>query len=296
MDLPVIDAAIDLASPIDVVRPTRQTAPLVFASGHSGQSYSAAFIGQACLDAQALRRSEDSFVDELFADAPSHGAPLLRAKFPRAFCDPNRERWELDPAMFDDRLPPWVNTTSPRVGAGLGTIPRVVSSGEAIYRRKLPFAEAEARVRACWDPYHEALAGLIGETLEMHGGCLVVDCHSMPSASNAPRGDSADIVLGDAHGRSCAPAITRFVEETLAGSGLSVRRNDPYAGGFVTRHYGAPETGVHVLQIEIARHLYMDEARIAKTARFDGLRCLMSELQATLSAQAFACSGWRRPR
>ena len=84
--------------------------------------------------------------------------PLLAATFPRAWCDANREPWELDPAMFADRLPSWVNTTSARVGAGLGTIARVVASGEAIYRDKLSFADAERRIRTCWQPFHDALA------------------------------------------------------------------------------------------------------------------------------------------
>ena len=135
-----------LPPPIAVSHPPRQSVPLVFASAHSGRNYPADFVAAARLDALTLRRSEDGFVDELFAAAPAHGAPLLAATFPRAFCDANREPWELDPGMFEERLPPWVNTASARVGAGLGTIARIVASGEAIYRRKLRFAEAERRV------------------------------------------------------------------------------------------------------------------------------------------------------
>ncbi len=111
-----------------------------------------------------------------------------RATFPRAYCDPNREAWELDPAMFADALPDWVNTTSARVGAGLGTIARVVASGESIYRGKLRFAEAEARVRSCWKPYHDALAGLIARHQDGFGSCLLIDCHSMPAQARARHG------------------------------------------------------------------------------------------------------------
>ncbi len=155
--------------PIVLSLPLPQTVPLVFASPHSGRDYPEAFVQAARLDPLRLRRSEDSFVEELFAAAPLHGAPLLAATFPRAFCDPNREPWELDPAMFADPLPPWVNTSSARVGAGLGTIARVVASGEAIYAGKLRFAEAESRVHGHWHPFHASLRELIVNTRAQFG-------------------------------------------------------------------------------------------------------------------------------
>lgn len=165
MDLPATDSIV-LAEPwpYRLLRPLRRTAPLIFASPHSGSRYPPDFVAQSRLDPLALRRSEDGFVDELFAAAPDFGAPLLAAEFPRVFCDVNREPWEMDPAMFEDPLPAWVNSASPRVGAGLGTIARIVTSGEPVYRAKLAFPEAEARIRECWQPYHAALAALIEET------------------------------------------------------------------------------------------------------------------------------------
>jgi N-formylglutamate deformylase len=287
MDLPLPAAPAPLAPPLRVLRPERQTVPLVFASPHSGDSYPADFVAATRLDPLSLRRSEDSFVDELFAAAPSLGAPLIAATFPRAYCDPNREAWELDPGMFDDTLPAWVNTTSARVGAGLGTIARVVASGEAIYRGKLPFAEAERRIRLFWHPYHEALAELIEDTKRQFGICLLVDCHSMPSSAGAARNGSvaADFVLGDAHGTACSPRATRLAERLLSGLGYTVRRNDPYAGGYVTRHYGRPRGGVHALQIEIARSLYMDEVRIERSGAF-GEAC--DDMTALIAALANA--------
>ncbi|MBN8892282.1 MAG: N-formylglutamate amidohydrolase [Rhodospirillales bacterium 70-18] len=287
MDLPLPAAAASVAAsleppPVLLARPARQTAPIVFASAHSGRAYSADFVAAARLDALRLRRSEDSFVDELFAAAPALGMPLACATFPRAYCDANREAWELDPAMFDDALPPWVNTASPRVGAGLGTIARVVASGEPIYRGKLRFAEAEARVQACWQPFHAALGGLVAQTVAQFGACLLIDCHSMPASALPPRGP-ADIVLGDAHGTACAPHLVRLVEQALTGLGFSVRRNDPYAGGYITRHYGHPRQGVHALQIEINRALYMDEARIERLDGFDALRDRLTRLMAQLA-------------
>jgi N-formylglutamate amidohydrolase len=288
MDMQVATTSLDPEVPLRLARPTRQTAPLVFASAHSGRDYSAEFIAQARLDPLGLRRSEDCFVDDLFAEAPGHGAPLLTATFPRAFCDANREPWELDPAMFHDALPAWVNSASPRVGAGLGTIARVVASGETIYRDKLPFAEAERRVRQCWQPFHDALVALIEQTRAMFGACLLIDCHSMPAhgCSGRSTGSPIDIVLGDAHGTACAARITRRIEQVFIGLGYTVRRNDPYAGGYITRHYGRPREGVHALQIELARRLYMDEARLERGAGFASVRRDLTSLIAAIAAEA----------
>lgn len=267
-DLPAPSTQI---APFRVVRPVEQTAPVVFASPHSGREYPRDFLDVIRLDPISLRRSEDCFVDDLFAGAPQAGAPLLAATFARAYCDPNREPWELDPAMFSDSLPTWVNTTSARVGAGLGTLARVVASGETIYRRKLPFEEAEFRVHTYWEPYHEALQSLLDATRARFGACILIDCHSMPAQSGAGRGHP-DVVLGDAHGTACSPRITRAAEALLSDMGLQVRRNDPYAGGYITRHYGRPREHVHALQIEVARALYMDEARLQRAAGFSGLQ------------------------
>jgi N-formylglutamate deformylase len=270
--------------PVEVRHPVAQTVPVVFASPHSGRDYPQDFVAAARLDMLGLRRSEDSFVDELFAAAPSQGAPLLLARFPRAYCDANREAWELDPTMFAGPLPDWVNTTSARVGAGLGTIARIVASGEPIYRSKLDFAEARARVAQCWQPFHDALQAEIAATRARFGQCLLIDCHSMPGISQA-RGARADIVLGDAHGTSCAPSVVRRIEQCLAELGFRVRRNDPYAGGYITRHYGRPREGCHAVQVEICRSLYMDEARIE---RLPGFPTIAANLTGFITALAGA--------
>lgn len=267
-------AETDRVAPVDIRLPDRQTVPLVFASPHSGDHYPPEFVAAAGLDAQTLRRSEDAHVHALFADAPALGAPLIRATFPRAYLDPNREAYELDPAMFDGPLPRHANTRSARVLAGLGTIPRMVASGHDIYTRKLSLAEAEARIDACYRPYHAALQGLIDQTLDLFGCCLIIDCHSMPSTTGviATGTPTADFVLGDSHGVSCTRLVPIAVQQTLEGMGYSVARNTPYAGGYTTRHYGRPSLGVHTLQIEINRHLYMNERTYARLPSFETLR------------------------
>jgi N-formylglutamate amidohydrolase len=263
----------------EIMRPARQSVPLVFASPHSGRDYPKHFVAAAALDAVALRRSEDSYVDELFGAAPEFGAPLLKALFPRAFIDPNREPFELDPAMFVDELPSYANSQSSRVAAGLGTIPKVVSSGREIYRAKLTFAEAAERINVYYRPYHKALAGLVEETVERFGHCVLIDCHSMPSVGgpldpDAGRG-RADFVLGDCFGGACEDRVTATVERVLRAQGHSVVRNKPFAGGFTARHYGKPRAGVHALQIEINRALYMDEVSIE---RRDGIHLLTRQM------------------
>ncbi len=259
----------------EVVAPARQTLPLVFASPHSGCDYPEAFLAASRLDPLALRRSEDSFVDEIFEAAPRLGAPLIRALFPRAFVDANREPFELDPAMFEDELPAYTNTRSPRVAAGLGTIARVVANGADIYRGKLDFAEVLGRIRGHYWPYHKSLSALVERTKAAFGTCILVDCHSMPSTGGPMDRDAGaarvDFVLGDCHGTSCAPAVVDAAQDVLVELGYHVARNAPYSGGFVTRHYGKPEQAVHGLQIEVNRDLYMDETDIRRGAGLPGL-------------------------
>jgi N-formylglutamate amidohydrolase len=283
MDGPISTPAVCTDNgPFRLLMPERPLIPVVFTSSHSGRCYGAEFLSGVRLRSLDLRRSEDCFVDELFRSAPDHGAPLLAASFPRAFCDANREPWELDPAMFTDPLPGWVNTTSARVAAGLGTIPRVVASGELIYRAKLPFVEAERRIQTYWRPFHDALARLVSDTKARFGFCWLIDCHSMPTSSQVTEWGvrPVDFVLGDLHGVACASRATRFVETFLSGRGYLVRRNDPYAGGFITAHYGQPADDVHVLQIEIARRLYMDESRFERLA---GLRVVQQQITDLIS-------------
>jgi N-formylglutamate amidohydrolase len=288
--------AITEASPaFQLYAPAEQSIPIVFSSPHSGRDYSDDFLQSSRLDAIQLRRSEDAFVDELFACAPRHGAPLLAAMFPRAYCDPNREAYELDPSMFDGRLPEYANTRSPRVAAGLGTIPKVVSSGIDIYAGKLAVREIEQRVAGLYRPYHHRLERLIDETMRAFGWALLIDCHSMPSVGGPADFDKGlsrvDVVLGDCFGASCASPVSQALEDGFKALGYRVVRNTPYAGGFTTRHYGQPRNGVHAIQIELNRSLYMNEKNLAKLADFAGLACdldrLVAKLAETFKGKAF---------
>jgi N-formylglutamate amidohydrolase len=281
--------------PFEILEPARLASPLVFSSPHSGRVYPAAFLEHARLDASALRRSEDAYVDELFAAARDVGAPLMRAHFPRAYLDLNREPYELDPKLFDGPLPGFANTRSLRVAAGLGTIPRVVADAREIYDRRLPLEAALARIEALYKPYHAALRALMERAQERFGVAILIDCHSMPSGSAREPAFPAraekrrlEFVIGDRYGASAAPVVVHGVEERLRAKGYQVQRNRPYAGGFITEHYGRPASGWHALQIEISRGLYMDEATLEKTARFPALVDDLAEMVAGL-AQDVAC-------
>lgn len=274
--------------PFEVLAPPSQDLPLVIASPHSGTWYPPEFVASSRLDPVALRRSEDSFIDEIFGQAPSLGAPLLRALFPRAYVDPNREPYELDPAMFADSLPGFANTRSPRVAAGLGTIARVVATGRDIYRDKLRLAEALERIQALYQPYHGALRRLISETREAFGCCVLLDAHSMPSVGGPMDTDAGrqrvDVILGDVHGASCASVVTETAERTLRELGYAVTRNNPYSGGFTTQNYGRPRRGIHALQIEINRGLYMDEETITRKSAIAALTRDMTRVMTALGA------------
>lgn len=265
-------------APIEIVRPGQWSSPFIFASPHSGRRYPAAFLKDSVLDLHTLRRSEDSYVDLLVDMVPGLGAPFLKALFPRAFVDVNRAENELDPLIFADQLPTHSDTRSNRVLAGFGVIPRLAADGLAIYRKKLPLAESERRLEHYYRPYHVALQGLIDECMDRFGCAILIDCHSMPSRHvwNRQRKCDVDFVLGDRYGASCSPALVSLVQGLLNDQGYAVAQNSPYAGGHVTQHYGNPAGGVHVLQIEINRSLYLDEARITRTAGFALLRSALN--------------------
>jgi N-formylglutamate amidohydrolase len=292
------DAAL-LTPPFAISRPRGQSLPLVFDSPHSGRRYPPGLLGRTALDSIAIRRSEDCYVDELFAGVVAAGAPLLVAHFPRAYLDVNREPFELDPAMFTDALPSHANTRSERVQSGLGTIARVVADGSEIYREKLTYEDAAWRIGALHLPYHEALHELLAETEARFGQVLLVDCHSMPSSGTGlvaqnPRG-RADIVLGDRFGAACETGIVAAAERFFTARGYRVARNVPYAGGYICTRYGRPAEGRHALQIEVARNLYMSEARLAPHAGFARVAADMVALAPTLAQALLEGRGEDRP-
>ncbi|MBY3176001.1 N-formylglutamate amidohydrolase [Rhizobium leguminosarum] len=253
----------------EVHEPVSQTIPFVYNSPHSGRIYPPEFIAQSRLEGIAIRRSEDHYVDELFGSAVALGAPLLAANFPRAYLDVNREPYELDPRMFDGLLPPYANVNSLRVAGGLGTIPRIVAENMEIYARRLPVQEGLDRVEAVYKPYHAALRRLIARTHVQFGFGVLIDCHSMPGNVRVAGSTSRpDFIIGDRYGTSASAELSRAAIAILEEMGFAAIRNKPYAGGFITEHYGRPSRGLHALQIEVNRAIYVDELTLEKRDDF----------------------------
>lgn len=264
--------------PFRLIRPKTRTTSVVFSSPHSGREYPLAFLRRSILDEVAVRSSEDAFVDLLFSDAPTMGAPLLAANAPRAYVDLNRSAEDLDPALIEGVPKKGHN---PRISSGLGVIPRVVSGGRMIYRGKITRIEAEGRLRAHWEPYHEQLHALLMESHAAFGEAVLIDCHSMPNeaASSVRKGGGVpDVVLGDRYGASAHPDVMERVEAAFAATGLRVQRNTPFAGAYITQHYGRPSRRQHAIQIEINRALYMDEAKVRPSPRFDDFKRVIARV------------------
>ena len=272
----------ELSPAFTIASPREHLAPFVFCSPHSGRVYPNHFIAQSRLDPLTLRRSEDCYVDELFQSVTELGVPLIAAHFPRAFLDVNREPYELDPVLIRGPLPEYANAQSVRVVGGLGTIARIVADGEEIYREPLSLEAALARVDRLYVPFHRALAGLLDATRERFGYAMLIDCHSMPSASMTKGIVSRpDFVIGDRFGASCDNRLSHFVRDELQAMGYDVQMNRPYAGGYITEHYGRPQRSWHTLQLEINRGLYLDEVSLERT---EGFARLQEDMRALASA------------
>ncbi|KZY33175.1 N-formylglutamate amidohydrolase [Roseovarius sp. HI0049] len=268
-----------------ITHPERRTTSVVFASPHSGREYPRSFLTQSALNEHAIRSSEDAFVDELFESAPAHGAPLLCASVPRAYIDLNRSADELDPALIEGVRKAGHN---PRVASGLGVVPRVVANGQVIYTGKISRAEADRRIEAYWRPYHAALRLQLTEAQRQFGQAILIDCHSMPHEAMDSVARSGvrrpDVVLGDRFGAAAGEQIVDRIEEAFYNAGLVVTRNTPFAGAYITQHYGRPSNGHHAVQIEIDRSLYMDEQSIRPNARFRTFKRLLDGVISEIAA------------
>jgi N-formylglutamate amidohydrolase len=250
--------------PARVVLPAKGVAvrPVVFSSPHSGEHYPPALLARSRLPLQVLRRMEDAFVDRLVAAGPEHGAQLVCAVYARTWVDLNREASELDLTMFADPPRGRVSCPGDRVRAGFGCLPRMAAAGLEIYDAPLSWRDAEDRLNSVHAGFHRALAARVEAARVLgEGRAILIDWHSMPSAARAGRA-LPHIVLGDRYGAACSHKLIGAAEKAFRRLGYTVARNAPYAGGYTTRHWGRPDQGVHALQIEINRALYMDEEAV----------------------------------
>ena len=262
-----------LGLPYTLIQPEQTQGGCIFASPHSGRAYSPDLLAQTALDAHSIRASEDAFVDLLFEDVPRFGAPLIAAQVPRAYVDLNRNAQALDPAVIVGAKPALLDA---HIASGLGVIPRLVAQGREIYRGKISHQEAQMRLNTVWYPYHAKLADLMRHAKAAHGCAILIDCHSMPSAAakacQQKLGYTPHIVIGDRFGAAASADIVQSIIKFFRAEGLCVAHNVPYAGAYIAQHYGRPKQAHHVVQLEINRALYMDEARLVKTAGFAVLK------------------------
>ncbi len=264
-------------APYALYTPDNRQTSVVFASPHSGRVYDLAFVQSSVLDRLMIRSSEDAYVDMLFADVPRFGAPLLTANAPRAYVDLNRGAEELDPALVRGIRRQGMNA---RISSGLGVIPRVVAGARPIYRGKISLNEAQRRLAQVWFPYHNRLQALLDESLKRFGQAVLIDCHSMPheAVRNVSRtGTRPEIVLGDRHGASASSTVSDQVAAAFEAQGFTVARNTPFAGAYITQHYGRPTYDQHVVQVEIDRSLYMNEAQVRPNGQFDEIKARLGK-------------------
>jgi len=276
-----------MLEPVIIQRPNADIPeiPLLFDSPHSGNAFPDDM--RPAIDIHKLRKNEDAFIDELFGSAPSLGATLIKATFPRTYCDTNRSELDVDPAALDGE---WDLPSAPSVKLktrGAGVVPVKVHGMTAIYDRRLTADEVKHRLKSCWWPYHNAMRSELDRLYAAHGGVWHINCHSTRAKGNAtdPDGEAerADFILGNRDGDTCSAEFMATMETFLKGRGYSVDINWPMKGVELVRRYGDPSANRHSLQIELNRKLYMDEAAIEKNHLYAEMATLMAGMNAEMA-------------
>lgn len=266
-----------------VTEPAGEETPLVVEVPHAGTWVPPTYLAALVAPVRALGRDADLFVDELYAGAPLEGATLLVARTSRYVLDLNRGEDDWDDAAVETRVgtsPPRLSGTMPR-----GLVWRLTTEGEPALARPLKRSELEDRVRAIHRPYHEALRALLERKRNKFGFAVVLAAHSMPSSSRGTKPeDRADVVPGTQGRTTAAAGFIDAVEKLAVESGMTVRHDEPYRGGFTTKHYGRPRDGIHAVQIELARRLYMDETTLQRGPRFEATQAFCRSLVRAVGA------------
>ena len=269
-----------------LLEPENKTNNIIYNSPHSGEKFPDGFLETTLIDKSILLSSADSFVDQLFEDAPINGSSIISNIYARSFIDTNREAFELDPDMFSGEITKKLNYRSNKVKLGFGSIAKFAVNRKDIYADKIPFEEALSRLDNYYYPVHKKLTSLIESRFDDFGYAMLVDCHSMPSykflGQDVFRSSQPDIILGDLHGKSCHPAITDYLIKFFKEQDLTVTCNAPFAGGFNTQNYGKPKKNRHAIQIEINKSLYMDEFERTQNKQFQSIKKMMTKLSKKL--------------
>ena len=260
--------------PFSVIEPPTGETPLVVEIPHAGLYVDAPTLGRLAAPARSIGRDADLYVDELYADAAARGATCIVAHVSRYVVDLNRAETDVDAES--------VEGASAIARATRGVIWRLTSEGAKVLERPLPRAVLERRLETYYRPYHRAVATVLERKRARFGYAVLLAAHSMPSVGRAGHGDAsalrADVVPGTRRRTSAAPRVIDAVDAHARAAKLSIAHDDPYQGGFTTQHYGRPSADVHVVQVELARRLYMDEATLSKSAGFEKIRGWCTDL------------------
>ena len=287
-NLPLLPVPEDIPGVLSIDAPKAPLVPLVFDSPHSGLDLPVDF--HPAVDADAVRVSADTHVDDLFAAAPDYGAPLLRALFPRSFLDVNRSLSDMDVSMVDGQWP-YPTRSSNTAKRGMGLIWRKAWDDTAMYDRPLTIAQARNRILTYWLPYHCALRRLLDASYGQFRTVYHINCHSMTNIGHTMSSDGKDasrpdICIGVLYGRSAGSEFTDLLCEILRDEGFVVEMNKPFRGAELTEAYSNPAIGRHSVQFEINRRMYMDETTREKAADFATFKAVMTRLSEKLPAYA----------
>ena len=243
--------------------------PIIISLPHSGDNYYSEFIKSSLLDKDELCRAEDSFVDEIWDFSINEGYCYIKSTIPRIYVDLNRHPLELDPYLCSSDIPKFEQSKSLKVLSGIGVIPKVSNYGNDIYAEPLSREEIRKRLISYYFPYHRALKYMIKRLKNKFKDVLVIDCHSMPSSDVPKKSTFVDINLGNNYGLSISENIFNLIRSNFEKLGFIVEENIPYSGGFITQFYGNPSDGIHVLQLEINRSIFMDEKLFKKNRNIE---------------------------
>ena len=271
--------------PFERIDPRGPETPIVVEIPHAGLESAPPFLEPLAAPARSLARDADLYVDSLYSEAPDLGATVLVARTSRYVIDVNRGERDVDAEV--------VEGARADVRLHHGLVWRTTSDGEPALSRRLSVRELEERLDLVWRPYHRELAAIVERKRARFGIAVVLAAHSMPSIDRGPRRDAvesvrsrADVVPGTRGRRSAAGRFIDAVEEHAVAQGWTVRHDEPYAGGFTTQHYGRPSEGIHAIQVELSRRLYVDEATLRPLPTFEAVRQWCGLLVSKLGALA----------
>lgn len=264
--------------------PWPPASPVILSVPHAGRDYPQALRAALRVPTAALLPLEDRFVDRVAAMARGICTMLVQTT-PRAWIDLNRGEDERDPRVDEGARPTALPLASPKLRSGLGLVPRRASGTADIWRRRFTDAEIAQRIAEDHRPYHAALAAALAAARTRFGVAVLLDVHSMPPLGGT---GAARLVIGDRFGRSCAARFVARIEAAAAHAGIRHALNSPYAGAHILDRHGRPAGGIHAVQLEIERALYLGARLDQPGPGLAATAALLADVIAALEDEALA--------